>query len=192
MAFINYLPFAVDTDAFRSNLGITNISSAEANVQIELRDSDGNLLASGATKIPARGLKQLNSVNRLLLNAETVTNTTGAVRITSDQPFSSFISVIDNSSNDPGLQVGRNTGFARLLINSATNTETGEVLATKEGIFIEQNGFFISDDIFAEMGIESNFGPLEIESPNLQPLIGVALIGSSNGTSGFMEAVPIQ
>jgi len=218
LGFINYLPFALDTDAFRSNLGITNISSAEANVQIELRDKQGNLLASAATKVPARGLKQLNSLNRLLLNAETVTNTTGVVRITSDQPFSSFISVIDDSTNDPGLQVGRSTGFSRLLINSATNTglfrsrlvllnlgntraavtltarnnETGEVLATKDGIFIEQNGFFISDDIFAEMGIENNFGPLEIESPNLQPLIGVALIGSSNRTSGFIEAVPVQ
>ena len=39
----------------------------------------------------------------------------------------------------------------------------------KEGIFIELNGFFYSDDVFGEMGVENNFGPLEIESPNLQP-----------------------
>ena len=142
----------------------------------------------------------------------------GSLRVMSDQPFSSFISVIDNSTNDPGLQVGRSGGFPRLLINSATNTgafrsrlallnlgntravvkltarnnETGEVLATKEGIFIELNGFFYTDDIFAEMGVENNFGPLEIESPNLQPLIGVTLIGSASRTSGFLEAVPIE
>ena len=218
LGFVNYLPFALDTEAFRSNLGITNIGTAEANIQLELRDKDGNIMASGATKVSARGLKQLNNVNRVLLGADQVTNTLGSLRVMSDQPFSSFISVIDNSSNDPGLQVGRSGGFPKLLINSATNTgafrsrlallnlgntravvkltarsnETGEVLATKEGIFIELNGFFYSDDIFGEMGVENNFGPLEIESPNLQPLVGVTLIGSTSRTSGFLEAVPIE
>jgi YVTN family beta-propeller protein len=218
LGFVNYLPFAFDTEAFRSNLGITNISAAEANIQIELRDKDGNLMASGAAKVSARGLKQLNNINRVLLDREGVTNTVGSLRVTSDRPFSSFISVIDNSSNDPGLQVGRSGGFSRLLINSATNTgafrsrlvllnlgntravvkltarnnETGEVLATKEGIFIELNGFLYSEDVFAELGVQNNFGPLEIESPNLQPLIGVTLIGSASRTSGFLEAVPIE
>jgi hypothetical protein len=218
LGFVNFLPFAFDTEAFRSNLGITNIGSAEANLQIELRDKDGNTVASGATKVSARGLKQLNNINRVLLGSEGVTNTLGSLRVMSDQPFSSFISVIDNSSNDPGLQVGRSGGFPRLLINSATNTgafrsrlavlnlgntravvkltarnnETGEVLATKEGIFIELNGFYYSEDIFAEMGVDNNFGPLEIESPNLQPVIAVTLIGSGSRTSGFLEAVPIE
>jgi len=218
LGFLNYLPFAIDTETFRSNLGITNISSNEANIQMELRDKDGNLMASGATKVSGRGLKQLNNINQVLLGRGGVTNTVGSLRVMSDQPFSSFISVIDNSSNDPGLQIGRSGGFSRLLINSATNTgafrsrlallnlgntravvkltarsnETGEVLATREGIFIELNGFFFTDDVFAELGVENNFGPLEIESPNLQPLIGVTLIGSANRTSGFLEAVPIE
>ena len=218
LGFLNYLPFAFDTETFRSNLGITNISSIEANLQIELRDKDGNLMASGATKVSPHGLKQLNNINRVLLGRDEVTNTLGSLRVTSDQPFSSFISVIDNSSNDPGLQIGRSGGFPRLLINSATNTgafrsrlavlnlgntravvkltardaETGEVLATKEGIFIELNGFFYTDDVFAELGVQNNFGPLEIESPNLEPLIGVTLIGSASRTSGFLEAVPIE
>jgi hypothetical protein len=138
--------------------------------------------------------------------------------VTPDQSFSSFISVIDNSSNDPGLQVGRSGGFSKLIINSATNTgafrsqlvlinlgntravakltarsnETGEVLATKDGLFIELNGFLYLADVFGEMGVDNNFGPLEIESPNLQPLIAVTLIGSTSRTSGFLEAVPIQ
>jgi YVTN family beta-propeller protein len=218
LGFLNYLPFAFDTETFRSNLGITNISSVEANLQIELRDKDGNLMASGATKVSAHGLKQLNNINRVLLGRDEVTNTLGSLRVTSDQPFSSFISVIDNSSNDPGLQIGRSGGFPRLLINSATNTGafrsrlavlnlgntravvkltardavTGEVLATKGGIFIELNGFFYTDDVFAELGLQNNFGPLEIESPNLEPLIGVTLVGSASRTSGFLEAVPID
>jgi len=218
LGFVNYLPFSFDTEAFRSNLGITNIGSAEANIQIELYDKDGNRLASGTTKVAAHGLKQLNSVNRVLLDSNGVTNTQGALRVTSDQPFSSFISVIDNSSNDPGLQVGRSGGFPKMIINSATNTgafrsslvllnlgdtravvkltardnETGEVLATKDGIFIELNGFFYTDDVLADMGVQNNFGPLEIESPNLMPILGVTLIGSASRTSGFLEAVPIE
>ena len=218
LGFVNYLPFAFDTDAFRSNLGVTNIGAVEANLQIELRDKDGYLLASGATKVSAHGLKQLNNVNRVLLGTDDVTNTLGSLRVMSDQPFSSFISVIDNSTNDPGLQVGRSNGFPKLLINSATNTgafrsrlalvnlgntravvkltardnATGEVLGTKEGIFIELNGFYYTDDVFGELGVDNSFGPLEIESPNLQPLIGVTLIGSANRTSGFLESVPVE
>src|SRR5262245_35046128 len=218
LGFVNYLPFAFDTEAFRSNLGITNIGAVEANLQIELRDKDGNVVASGATKVSAHGLKQLNNINRVLLGSDGVTNTLGSLRVMSDQPFSSFISVIDNSTNDPGLQVGRSNGFPKLLVNSATNTgafrsrlavvnlgntravakltardnATGEVLGTKEGIFIELNGFYYTDDVFAELGVENSFGPLEIESPNLQPLIAVTLIGSANRTSGFLEAVPVE
>jgi YVTN family beta-propeller protein len=219
LGFINYIPFALDTEAFRSNLGITSISTSEANVQIELWDKDGNKLASGTTKVPARGLKQINNVNRFLLATEALTNSTGALRIMSDQPFSSFVSVIDNSTNDPALQIGRSTGHSKLLLNSATNTgffrsqlvllnlgsaptaavtltarsnETGEVLATKSDISIPKNGFYIADDVLAALGIQGTFGPLEIESPNIQPLIGISLVGSTNRTSGFLEAVPIQ
>ena len=54
LGFVNHLPFAFDTEALRSNLGITNIGSAEANIQIQLRDNDGNLMASGATKVSAK------------------------------------------------------------------------------------------------------------------------------------------
>jgi len=218
LGFINYLPFALDTEAFRSNLGITNISATEANVQIELWDKDGKRLADDTTKVPSKGLKQINNINRFLLGASQATNTIGALRIMSDQPFTSFISVIDNATNDPGLQIGRSSGFPKLLINSATNrgafrsrlmllnlgntraavtlrarsNETGEVLGTKSGIFIERNGFFITEDVFAEVGVQDNFGPLEIESPNLQPLLGVTLVGSVDHTSGFLEAVAIQ
>jgi hypothetical protein len=208
----------LDTDIFRTNLAITNISSVEANVQVELWDKDGKRLASGTTKVPSKGLKQINNVNRYLLAAGQVTNTIGSLRVISDQPFSSFISVIDNSSNDPALQVGRTTGFPRLIINSATNAgafrsrlailnlgntraavkltarsnDTGAVIATKEGVFIELNGFYFSNDVFTEMGVQNNFGPLEIESANLQSLFAVTLVESTNRTSGFLEAVPIQ
>jgi len=218
LGFVNYLPFAFDTESFRSNLGVTNIGTVEANIEIELRDQGGNVMASGVAKVAPRGLKQINNVNRVLLGRGRVTNTLGSLRVMSDQPFSSFISIIDNSSNDPGLQVGRTGGFSRLLINSATNTgafrsrlvlmnlgntravvnltardnETGQVLATKGGIFIETNGFYYSEDVFAELGVENNFGPLEIESPNVQPILAVTLIGSASRTSGFLEAVPIQ
>jgi hypothetical protein len=66
------------------------------------------------------------------------------------------------------------------------------VLATKTDIFVEQNGFYISDDVFTELGIENNFGPLEIESPNLQPMLAATFVWSTSRTSGFLEAVPVQ
>ena len=218
LGFLNYLPFALDTEKYRSNLAINNLSSAEANVQIELHDSAGVLLASASAKVPAQGLKQINNINRFLIGSSSVSNTTGMIKLMSDRPLSSFISVIDNSSNDPGLQVGRSSGFSKLLLNSATNagafrsrlvilntgnasaavtltarnSEDGETIGTKSGIFIVLNGFFISDNIFSDLGISGKFGPLQIESPNFQSLIAVTLVESDSHTSGFLEAIPIQ
>jgi YVTN family beta-propeller protein len=219
LGFLNYLPFALDTEQFRTNLGINNLSAAEADVELVLRDKDGKTVATGSTKVPAHGLKQINSVNQFLLNSGgAVTNTIASLKVMSDQPISSFISVIDNSTNDPGLQVGHASGFPKLLLNAATNVgafrstlvvlnlgntnaalkltarnnETGEVLGTKEGVLIAVNGFFMSQDVLADLKVSGKFGPIEIESPNLQPLIVVTLVTSDARTSGFLEAVPYQ
>jgi YVTN family beta-propeller protein len=218
LGFINYLPYAIDNDSYRSNVGITNISTVTANFQIELFDQNGNSLGKGSAAITSNGFLQINNVNRYVLGATAVTNTIGSVRVTSDQPFSSFISVINNATNDPALQVGRSTGYSNLVLDAVTNTgnfrsklvilnlgnaigatsltvynpDTGETLATKTDIFVPVGGFYLSNDILADMGLVGKFGPLQIKSPNLQPLIVVTLVESTSNTGGFLEAVGIQ
>jgi hypothetical protein len=199
-------------------VGITNISTATANFQIELFDQNGNSLGKGTAQIVSKGFLQINNVNRYVLGASAVTNTIGSVRVTSDQPFSSFISLINNATNDPALQVGRSTGFSNLVLDAVTNTGnfhskifilnlgnaigatsltvydpvTGASLATKADIFVPVGGFYFSNDILADMGLTDKYGPMQITSPNLQPLIVVTLVESTSNTGGFLEAVGLQ
>ena len=218
LGFINYLPFAIDNDKYRANVGITNISTATGNFQVELFDQNGNSLGKNAAQIASKGFLQINNVNRFVLGTSTVTNTIGSVRVTADQPFSSFISVINNATNDPALQVGRSTGFSNLVLDAVTNTgnfrseifilnlgnaigatsltvfdpDTGATLATKADIFVPIGGFYFSSDILADMGLTGKYGPMQITSPNLQPLIVVTLVESTSNTGGFLEAVGLQ
>jgi DNA-binding beta-propeller fold protein YncE len=218
LGFSNYLPFAFDTATYRSNLVINNLSLVEANATIALIDKDGTQLASGTVKVPANGLKQINNINQYLKSVQTSTNTQGSLSITADQPITSFISLIDNASNDPSLQVGRAVGTVKQLVHAVTNVgsfrsrlfvlnlasatnsiqltarnnDTGEVLATKTGISIPKNGFYFSNDVLSDMGVTGKFGPLDIESVTFGPFIAVTLVGSDAHTSGFLEAVPIQ
>ena len=218
LGFINYLPLAIDDNTYRSNVGITNISTVGGNFQLELFDKDGKSLGKSTAKVAAHGFLQVNNVNRYILGSSQATNTIGSVRVTSDQPFSSFISVINNATNDPAIQVGRSTGFTSLMLDAATNVGsfssklcilnlgnaigatsltaydpvTGEVLATKTDIFVPVGGFYLSNNILADMGQTGKFGPLAITSPNLQQLVVVSLVESTSNTGGFLEAVGLQ
>jgi len=218
LGFINYLPFAIDNDTYRANVGLTNISTTEGNFQLELFDKDGKSLGKGAAKIAAHGFLQINNINRYILGSTEVTNTIGSLRVTADLPFSSFISVINNATNDPALQVGRSSGYSNLVLDAVTNAgnfrskmvilnlgnaigatsltafnpSTGETLATKTDIFVPVGGFYLSNDILADMGLTGTFGPLQIKSPNLQPLFVVTLVESTSNTGGFLEAVGLQ
>jgi len=218
LGFVNYLPLAVDNETYRSNLGLTNISGVEANFTIELFDKDAKSLGKATAKVAAHGFFQINNVNRYIIGTTAITNTVALLRVNADQPFSSFISVINNATNDPAIQIGRSTGYPKVILNAVTNAgnfrskmvilnlgnaigatkftarnpDTGEALATKTDIFVPVGGFYLSNDILADMGLYGKFGPLEVESPNLQPLIVVTLVESTGNAGGFLEAVPIQ
>ena len=218
LGFVNYLPFAFDTGEVRSNLGINNLGATEANVQIDLIDKDGKLLKSATVKVPTRALKHIVKINQFLYGTSSVTGTRGYIRLMADQPISSFLSLINYGSNDPSMELGRSTGFPKSVINAATNaapyrsqlvllnlgntaaavtltvydSATGTVLTTKTGISVPVGGFYYSNDILTDLGLSGKFGPMQIESPNLQPLISVTILSNTNLTNGLLEAVPIQ
>jgi hypothetical protein len=53
-------------------------------------------------------------------------------------------------------------------------------------------GFYLNNNILADMGLTGKFGPLAITSPNLQQLVVVSLVESTSNTGGFLEAVGLQ
>lgn len=218
MGFVNYFPLVSDTSQFRTNLGIRNLDEQEATVSISWGNQEGVSSRERTATVGPRGFLQINNVLRFVMEAGAVTNTSGSLRVISDRPFNSFISLIDNETQDPSLQVGTSQGSPRLLLSSSTNQgrfrtklvimnlgslsaaarirardrETGEETGLMGGIQIPPNGFHVTDDVLGDLGLGSSFGPLEIDSPTAQPMIVVALITSTERTGGFLVAVPVD
>ena len=218
MGFVNYFPLVSDTSQFRTNLGIRNLEEQEATVSISWGNQEGVSSRERTATVGPRGFLQINNVLRWVMRADATTNASGSLRVISDRPFNSFISLIDNQTQDPSLQVGVSRGSPRLLLSSSTNQgrfrtrlvimnlgslsaaarirardrETGEETGLMGGIQIPPNGFHVTDDVLGDLGLGSSFGPLEIDSPTAQPMIAVALITSTERTGGFLVAVPVD
>jgi IPT/TIG domain/Matrixin len=211
------IPITQDTGSFRSNLGINNLGNTQANVTVSLYGTSGALLGSQNVTVPARGLLQLNHVNRILTGTSGISNTTGYIRLSSDQPVAGFCSVINNISNDPGLAPSLLAGDTRLIIPSATNVNqfrsaltiinlgssvsarvrltardtSGSTLAQNQNIVISANGIYNVEDILTNLGISGSYGPIQIESLDGVPLAATSRVYSiSNDTSGFFLAQP--
>ena len=218
MGFVNYFPLVSDTSQFRTNLGIRNLDEQEATVSISWANQEGESSRERTATVGPRGFLQINHVLRFVMGASSVTDTSGSLRVISDRPFNSFVSLIDNQTQDPSLQVGVARGSPKLLLSSSTNQgrfrtrlvimnlgslsaaarirardrETGEETGLTGGIQIPPNGFHVTDDVLGDLGLGSSSGPLEIDSATVQPLIAVALITSTERTGGFLVAAPVD
>jgi hypothetical protein len=209
------VPVSQDSSAFRTNLGLNNLGNAAADVQVSLYGSAGVLLGTRTVSVPARGLVQMDNVNRMLTGAPGVSNTVGYIRILSSQPLVGFASLIDNSKDDPGLALSWATGAPRLIVPSATNVNQfrstltvinlssdtaapvrviardlmGNIQAQNGSIVIPPNGIYSQDDILTSLGLSNSFGPFEIQSLNSLPLAAVSRVYSVvDNTSGFFTA----
>jgi hypothetical protein len=162
--------------------------------------------------LPAKGLNQIGNINQDLGG----TNTSGALQITADVPLSGFVSIIDNISLDPSIEVPAKSSDTQLLIPSVTNLgafrsnlvvrnlsgfsanfnlvardTSGTVMATRQSLSIPANGSFESDDVLTFLGAIDRFGPLEIQSVNGASLAATSRVFSNSplgGTNGgFLE-----
>jgi matrixin/IPT/TIG domain-containing protein len=211
-----FVPFVIDTAQFRTNLGLTSVSSQAASATVSLYDNTGAAVGNQTVSVPTEGLVQLNNVIRSILGTSQVTNSSGSVIISSDQSLVPYATQIDNSSNDPSLEIGKAAGKTQLLIPSTTsvspfrsslilqNVGTADATVhliqrdTSGGsrkevtITIPRAGFFQSDDIHATLGLSGLYGPLEITSTNSVPLVATSRVFSPNSAaSGFFEGIDL-
>lgn len=152
------IPFAIDTSAFRTNLGINNFGTTIASVNLFLFQADGTLLA-GTTlpvSIAPQGLVQINNVLRFLLAGSSnapVTNQQGYLKLTSNSPIKAFATQIDNLTNDPSIENSVSSGSANLLLQSSANTSFRSTLA-----IVNPNPTAASVEITAREGSATNNG----------------------------------
>jgi len=93
----------------RTNVGVNAAGGVAANVTITLRDDSGALQGSSTSvAVPANGMMQLNGIVSTLLGGtpQGVSDYTGYLRISSDQPIIAWASKITNGSNDSSFEIG--------------------------------------------------------------------------------------
>jgi hypothetical protein len=219
-----FVPLVIDTAEFGTNLGINNPGTSPARVTVQFISKLGQLQASGTTTVPAGGMTQINSVVRKLFNNSSKVdlasaldsgmpaNQEGYLQLFSSQPLVGWASQIDNTTNDPGLEIARPVGFTKLWLSSTTNVGyfkstlvllntqsveaiieiasrdiSGMVQATRS-IVLAPNALFSEDDILGSLGLSGAYGPLEINVTNGIPVIAISRVYSNTGTSSFFES----
>lgn len=211
------IPISRESEEFRSNLGITNLSEQPARVQVQLFDSEGTLLGTSNEQVQPFGLVQLNRVNRRLSGSGGGGDTLGWFQLNADRPVAGFVSQINNRSSDPGFARSDVQASSRLLIPSATNVNQfrstitvvnagngeearvrvrvrnrqGRTIGESRSRTLPANGIFHLDDLLGSLEVPSDFGPVEIESLNGVPLLAVSRVYSiEDDTGGFFLAQP--
>jgi hypothetical protein len=212
------LPYVVEDESFRTNLGLNNLGDRVATVNVEFIGVDGKPAATPApVQIAPQGFLQINRiVSYLSANSPLSLGAQGYLRITGDQPLLAFASQIDNTSNDPSISTGVSSGSRSLLLQSSANTNfrsalflvnpndsavdvtliaregdttnNGAVAATKTKQ-IPPNGLLVIENLLQDLGTSSSFGPVEIDCS--LPVVAVSRVYNPDGhTSGFLEAQP--
>lgn len=208
------VPISQDSSAFRTNLGVNNLGTVAADVQVNLYSSSGALLGTSTVNVPAGGLRQMDNVNRTLTGAGGVSNTLGFIRFSSSQPLLGYSTLINNLGDDPGLATNIVSGATRLVIPSSTNVNqfrstltvinlgnsaapvrlivrntSGGTQAQLDSVTIPPNGIYNVDDILTHLGLVNSYGPIEIQSLNDVPLAAISRVYSViDNTSGFFAA----
>ena len=155
---VEIIPFAIDTNAFRTNLGINNLGTTNASVNVSLFGANGTILASTTSplSVSPQGLVQVNNILRYLLAGSSnapVTNQQGYLKLTSNSPIKAFATQIDNLTNDPSIENSVSSGSANLLLKSSANTSFRSTLA-----IVNPNSSPASVEITAREGSATNNG----------------------------------
>lgn len=205
------IPHVVDTSAFRTNLGINNLGSRAATVQITLVGTDGLTLGTFSDSVPPGALVQWDNIQRLMLGSSASTESEGWLRIESDQEIVAWASQIDNGSQDPDFLSASRPSASRLLIPAAVSAGAfrstlvilnadpapNPVTFTVRGpdgnirhvssVSIPGNGLLRYVDILESLGLGGTFGPLEIVSSANTPVLAISRVASDQHTGGLLR-----
>ncbi len=210
-----FISQVIESNDFRTNLGVNNLSNSTANVSVTLVDVDGMELATKTMQVEPQGLTQLNAIAPYLYEENLGNEIRGSLYLESDQPISAWASQIENSTNDPSLLLSKRSGATQILIPSAANTgaftsslvlmnvgvNTGNVAIKAYGVdgtvlgqtatplSVPANGTLSFDNILETLGVKDNYGPLEITSLDNVPLVAASRVSSTSKAGGFFEGI---
>jgi len=206
------VPFAVESNAYRTNLGLTNLTSTAATVTVQFIDQSGGVVASKQYTSPPNGLFQVGGVIRDLMESQTTPNRQGYLLLETTQAIGAFSTPIDNTRLDAAVLQGTRGKAARLIVPTSTsiglfrtglivindgnvpNTveirfrDNGGTQRATRSITLAPYGFLQTEDVPGFLGLSDTFGPIEVRSTNTTPVNLIAVsrvfapVTTANGT----------
>ncbi len=211
------LPFIVKNSSFRTNLGINNLETTQADVAISLFDNNGTKVASGTVSVTALGFYHINDVISYLFGYPYNSPFEGYLNIECVRRIAAFASQIDNQSNDPGFIQSTRTTSDHMLVpwttsiapqkTSVSIVNLGDQAALVKLTLLDEGGALLGEtqrgvdassqwntlDVHKEMGIGGKKGPLIVQSINGLPLALVCKINQTGSPiSGFLSPVEFR
>jgi hypothetical protein len=205
------IPFVIDTAQFRTNLGMSNLTSSNVDVSVEFVDASGTSLATKTFSVPAKGLNQVGNVVRNLLNAPSVADKQGYLILEPSVAGSiaAFATPIDNSTQDSSVIQGTRGKSTKVLLPTSTSVGLFKTTLTlindsnvsntveielhgsagasqkTQTVTLAPSGSFSTDNIHAFLGVPSTFGPIELTSTggNPKPIIAISRVYAALTTS---------
>lgn len=194
-----FVPFAIETAGFRTNLGLTNLTANDSNVTVQFIDQSGGVLATKQYTSPANGLLQVGNVIKDLLESPTSPNRRGYFILETTQTISAWATPIDNTTLDPAVIQGTRGKGTRLVVPTSTSVglfrtglivindgnvpntveirfrDPGGVQRATRSITLAPYGYLQTDDVHAFLGVSDTFGPIEVRSTNTSPVNLIAV-----------------
>lgn len=96
-----WLTQLIESELYRTNIGLTNTSAGTATVEVELFDGAGGMLASYAVTLAAGEWKQESRPFHVRAGQTTMTRGSAKVTVTAGSGVLAYASVVDNITNDP-------------------------------------------------------------------------------------------
>ncbi len=216
----HYLPMARDDAAYRTDLGVINLSGAAVTVTVASVDGAGIQQGSRAltAQVPAFGRTVVADVLRFIEGATTQLNKTNSLVVTSDGPISTFTVVTDRMTNDASVVPGnttartasrvivpysssvgafrtwltvRNVGSTAAAIDITARDAAGMQLGRLSAVNVAGNGFYSSDDVLGAMNVMGAVAVLDISGPSGSNLLAAARVYSNVRLGGALAGRPV-
>ncbi|MBL8922160.1 MAG: IPT/TIG domain-containing protein [Myxococcaceae bacterium] len=216
-----YVPMARDDAAYKTDLGVINLSGAAVTVTVASVDGAGVQQGSRAltAQVPAFGRTLVPDVLRFVEGATAQLNKTTSLVVTSDGPVTAFTVVTDRASNDASVIQGattaraasrvivpytssvgafrtwltvRNVGSTAAAIDITARDAAGMQLGRLSAVNVAANGLYSSDDVLGAMNVMGGVASLDVSGPMGANLIAAARVYSNVRLGGAIGGRPFS
>ncbi|MHB8873711.1 MAG: IPT/TIG domain-containing protein [Myxococcaceae bacterium] len=208
-----------DDAAYKTDLGLVNLSGAPVTVTIASVNGSGTQLGSRALPalVPPFGRTRVADVLQFIETATATVNRTASVVVQADGPVAPYAVVVDKVSNDSSVVYGqgsaraasrlwvpyassvgafktwlfvRNAGTAATTVDVTARDASGTQLGKLNALPLPAGGFYSTDDVLGAMSVASATATLEVTGGTGAQLLAQARTYSNGRLGGMVAGKP--